>query len=77
MSHARYHRLLSLMSCAQEYTGSKRDRKELQAWKARRSEEQERLAKQKSAWDRRQKERNRKRQKREEQQRKVEVWSHR
>ena len=47
----------------QEYKGSKRDRKELQEWKARRSEAQERLAKEKGAWDRQQKERRRKRQK--------------
>ena len=47
----------------QEYKGSKRDRKELQEWKARRSEAQERLAKEKGAWERQQKERRRKRQK--------------
>lgn len=35
----------------------------MQAWKSRRSEEVERLAKEKGAWDRQQKERRRKRQK--------------
>lgn len=46
----------------QEYKGSKRDKKEMNAWKARRSEEMERLAKEKGAWDRQQKERRKKRQ---------------